>query len=134
MPAPLPYLPAAWTAASAVSEVAAFTSVSRCSSAGNKRIHNPAMTSVPTPPRTTEPTGPSHAAVAPDSNSPSWFYAPMKIELTALTRPRMASGVSSCTSDWRMTTLTMSAAPETSSATHESANTVDTPNTRVARP
>ena len=39
------------------------------------------------------------AAVAPDSNSPSWLLAPMKTELTAPTRPRMASGVSSCTSD-----------------------------------
>jgi hypothetical protein len=68
------------------------------------------------PPSSTDATGPSSAAVAPDSNSPSWLLAPMKTELTALTRPRMSSGVSSCTSVWRMTTLTMSAAPPSASA------------------
>jgi 5'/3'-nucleotidase SurE len=46
----------------------------------------------------TEPTGPNSAAVAPDSNSPSWLDAPMKIELTAATRPRISSGVSNCIS------------------------------------
>jgi hypothetical protein len=45
----------------------------------------------------------------PDSNSPSWFDVPMKSELTALTRPRISSGVSSCTSEERTTTLTTSA-------------------------
>ena len=86
------------------------------------------------PPSTTEPTGPSSAAVAPDSNSPSWFDPPMNTELTALTRPRISSGVSSCTSDWRITTLTMSAAPTTTNATSDSANDVDNPNTNVAAP
>ena len=38
---------------------------------------------------TTDGTTPSHAAVTPDSNSPSWFDVPMNSELTALTRPRM---------------------------------------------
>ena len=33
--------------------------------------------SVPTPPSTTEPTGPSHAAVAPARNSPSWLLVLM---------------------------------------------------------
>ncbi len=58
----------------------------------------------------------------------------MKTELTALTRPRISSGVSSCTSDWRMTTLIMSAAPVTTSATSESANEVERPNASVAAP
>ena len=35
----------------------------------------------------------SQAAVTPDSNSPSWLDAPMKIEFTALTRPLISSGV-----------------------------------------
>ena len=38
----------------------------------------------------------------PDSNSPSSFDAPMKTEFTALTRPRISSGVSSWTRRWRM--------------------------------
>ena len=53
----------------------------------------------------------------------------MNSPFTALTRPRMASGVSSWTSVWRTTTLTMSAAPETASAAIDSQNTVDSPNT-----
>ena len=32
------------------------------------------------PPSTIEATGPTHAATAPDSNSPSWFEAPMNTE------------------------------------------------------
>jgi hypothetical protein len=52
--------------------------------------HSAATSTVPTPPSTTEPTGPNQAAVAPDSNSPSWLLAPMKTEFTALTRPRIA--------------------------------------------
>ena len=51
---------------------------------------------------TTAGTVPNHAAVTPDSNSPSSFEAPMNTALTALTRPRISSGVSSCTSRWRM--------------------------------
>ena len=74
------------------------------------------------------------AAVAPDSNSPSWLDAPMNTESTALTRPRIASGVSSWIIVWRTTTLTMSAAPVTHSAASDSANEVDRPKTSVARP
>jgi hypothetical protein len=33
-------------------------------------------------------TAPSQAASTPDSNSPSWLEVLMKIEFTALTRPR----------------------------------------------
>ena len=58
----------------------------------------------------------------------------MKIELTALTRPRISLGVSSCTIDMRITTLTMSAAPLTIKAAKEIANTVERPNTRVLKP
>ena len=43
----------------------------RFASAGNSRIHTATTTSVPTPPSSTAPTGSSHAAVTPDSNSPS---------------------------------------------------------------
>ncbi len=44
----------------------------------------------------------------------------MNRKLTAPTRPRIASGVANCTSDVRITTLTMSAAPMTASASTES--------------
>ena len=50
-------------------------------------------------------TVPNHEAVSPDSNSPSWFELPMNIEFTALTLPRISSGVFSWTSDDLMTTL-----------------------------
>jgi EAL domain-containing protein (putative c-di-GMP-specific phosphodiesterase class I) len=52
------------------------SSVSVRASAGKRRNHKAAITSVPTPPSTTAPTGPSSAAVTPDSNSPSWFEVP----------------------------------------------------------
>ena len=58
----------------------------------------------------------------------------MKTELTALTRPRMASGVSSCTSVWRTTMLTMSAAPPMANAASDSTKFVDKPNTSVTNP
>ncbi len=51
---------------------------------------------------TTAGTAPMSAAATPDSKAPSSFEAPMKTAFTALTRPRMPSGVSSCTSMWRM--------------------------------
>ena len=89
---------------------------------------------VPTPPITTELTGPNSAAVAPDSNSPSWFDAPMKMELTADTRPRISSGVSSCTSVMRVTTLMLSAAPVTTKASSDKPKCVDRPNTTMANP
>ena len=58
------------------------------------------------PPPTTDHTGPNHFAVMPDSNAPSSFDEPMKMALTADTRPRIASGVSTCTSVPRTTMLT----------------------------
>ena len=40
---------------------------------------------------------PNHAAVNPDPDWPSSLETPMKIMSTALTRPRISSGVASCT-------------------------------------
>src|ERR1035437_3621172 len=83
---------------------------------GNIRLHNTTIRIVPTPPATTAGTVPSHAAVTPDSNCPTSFDAPMNIMLTALTRPRISSGVEICTRVCRTTTLTMSQAPSITSA------------------
>src|ERR1700689_783125 len=54
--------------------------------------------------------------------------------LTALTRPRMASGVSVCTRVLRVTTLTMSDAPTQISAAKDSGVQRDTPKINVATP
>ncbi len=77
---------------------------------------------------------PSHAAIAPARKSPSWLDVPVNSEFTALTRPRMSSGVSICTSVKRITTLTASDAPSTASAAIDSRNDVDSANTMVAMP
>ncbi len=77
---------------------------------------------------------PSRAAATPDSKAPSWFEVPVKSECTALTRPRIASGVRIWASDMRMTMLTTSAAPSTVRAISESVKLVETPNTTVAAP
>ena len=58
----------------------------------------------------------------------------MKSECTALTRPRIASGVRIWASDRRMTMLTTSAAPSTVSAASERAKLVERPKTTVAAP
>ena len=60
--------------------------------------------------------------------------APMNMELTALTRPRIASGVSSCTSMLRTNTLTMSPAPATISAAIVSQMLVDSPTVIMQTP
>ena len=52
---------------------------SRFASGGKSRIHSATTTSVPTPPTTIEPTGPSRSAIAPARNSPSWLLAPMNV-------------------------------------------------------
>ena len=70
----------------------------------------------------------------PARKSPIWFDMLTNSELTALTRPRMSSGVSICTSVIRITTLTESAAPRTASASIDSQNELDRPNTMVAMP
>ena len=56
------------------------------------------------------------------------------MELTALTRPRMWSGVASCTKEERMTTLITSAAPSTIIASVESQSERESAKTMVARP
>ena len=58
----------------------------------------------------------------------------MKIELTADTRPRMSSGVSSCIKVNRVTTLMVSAAPVTANATIERIKSCEIPNTTLAKP
>ena len=82
---------------------------------------------VPSPPRTTDATGPKAAAVTPDSNSPSWFPEPMNKVLAAATRPRMWSGVSICVRVWRITTLTVSALPDKARTASERMNDVESP-------
>ena len=77
---------------------------------------------------------PNSEAVRPDSNSPNWFDVPTNIEFTADTRPRMASGVCSCTSDERTTMESTSEAPSTASARSDSGKEVDRPKATVARP
>src|SRR5450432_798768 len=86
------------------------------------------------PPPTTDTTGPSSAALAPDSNPPSSFEVSMKTLFTADTRPRISSGVRSCTSVCRTTTLIMSSPPARISMTRESGNECESPKTIVARP
>ena len=58
----------------------------------------------------------------------------MNRKFTAPTRPRISSGVASCTSEKRITTLTVSAAPRIASATSESHIQCETANTTVAAP
>ena len=79
-------------------------------------------------------TNPNHAAVKPDSNSPSSFDAPINTEFTALTRPRISSGVFSCTSNERMNTLIMSPTPSMTRAVIATQNVWVNPNTNVAAP
>src|SRR5256884_9228473 len=89
---------------------------------------------VPTPPETTENTGPKRCATNPDSNPPSSFDVPMNRLFTAETLPRISSGVSSCTRVCRTTTLTLSTAPQTKSIANDSQNDRERPKTTVARP
>src|SRR5207302_4990275 len=89
---------------------------------------------VPIPPPTTEMTGPNSAAVNPDSSAPNSFDVPMKMLLTAETRPRISSGVTNCTMDPRMITLTLSNAPIRNNTTSENQNILDNPKRIVATP
>src|SRR6516162_4921958 len=89
---------------------------------------------VPMPPATTEMTGPNNAAVNPDSSAPNSFDVPMKMLFTDDTRPRISSGVTNCTIDPRMITLTLSNAPMRKSTPRDNQNTFDRPNTIVATP
>ena len=58
----------------------------------------------------------------------------MKRLLTAETRPRFSSGVSSCTSVCRTTTLTLSIAPHAKSMSKENQNQCEQPKAIVANP
>src|SRR5205823_2799173 len=89
---------------------------------------------VPMPPATTEITGPNSEAVKPDSSAPNSFDVPMKILFTDETRPRISSGVTSCTIEPRMITLTLSNAPRRKSTPSDNQNTFDNPNRIVAAP
>ena len=89
-------------------------------------------TSVPIPPLTTDTTGEKSRATRPDSKPPSSFDEPIKIEVTAETRPRISSGVSSCCSVWRTTTLTLSKSPVRKSIAQESQKLLEKPKTIVA--
>src|SRR2546430_3095378 len=89
---------------------------------------------VPMPPATTEITGPNSAAVKPDSSAPNSFDVPMKILFTDETRPRISSGVTSCTIEPRMITLTLSNAPTRHSKPSDSQNILDKPKRIVAIP
>ncbi len=81
-------------------------------SSGKSRIQIRTTTIVPIPPISTAGTAPNQAAVKLDSNSPNWFEVPMNMEFTALTLPRISSGVLNCTKDALITTLKTSAARE----------------------
>src|SRR5205814_7859179 len=89
---------------------------------------------VPMPPATTEITGPNSAAVNPDSSAPNSFDVPMKILFTDETRPRISSGVISCTIDPRMITLTLSNAPTKNNNPSDNQNILDNPKRIVAMP
>src|SRR5206468_11162021 len=89
---------------------------------------------VPIPPATTEITGPNNAAVKPDSNAPNSFDVPIKILFTDETRPRISSGVTNCTIEPRMITLTLSNAPTRHSTPSDNQNVFDNPNRMVAKP
>src|SRR5881296_1990888 len=86
------------------------------------------------PPATTEITGPNSAAVNPDSSAPNSFDVPIKILFTDETRPRISSGVTSCTIDPRMITLTLSNAPTKNNKPSDNQNALDKPKRMVAIP
>src|SRR5262245_37256096 len=64
-------------------------------SCGNRPATVRTTTIVPTPPATTEKTGPKKPATTPDSKAPSSFEVPIKRALSADTLPRNSSGVRS---------------------------------------
>jgi hypothetical protein len=86
------------------------------------------------PPATTEITGPNSAAVNPDSSAPNSFDVPMKILFTAETRPRISSGVTSCTMEPRMITLTLSNAPTRNKKPSDNQSVFDKPKRMVTIP
>src|SRR3954465_440570 len=101
---------------------------------GQRQAEANTTTIVPMPPATTDITGPNNAAVRPDSIAPNSLDVPMKMLFTAETRPRISSGVTNCTIDPRMITLTLSSAPITNNVANDSQSAVDNPKTMVAKP
>ena len=101
---------------------------------GNHHAQSPMTISVPTPPRTTACTVPNHCAVTPDSNCPNSFDVPIKIISTAVTRPRISSGVANWVSVARMITLIMSLAPSRNNAIRETVKLRDSPKRMVKIP
>src|SRR5450759_1416795 len=91
-------------------------------------------TSVATPPSTTDGTVTNSFAVTPDSNIPISFEEPTKTLFTDDTRPNRCRGVSVCSRFERIDTLTMSAAPASTSIVTDSQNDVDRPNPMVNTP
>ncbi len=83
---------------------------------------------------TTDHGAPTALASAPASTSPSCGPPTKKIMFTAVIRPRISSGVSSCRTVWRITMLTVSAAPETASSANESQKIREAPNPAIAIP
>ena len=97
----------------------------RPSKVGKNLAHARTITTVPIDPIKIELTGPKKLAVTPDSNSPSSFDAPIKMAFTDETLPLMWSGVSNCINVILITTLRLSAAPETIRAIIERKKFVD---------
>src|SRR5215831_7082477 len=73
-------------------------------------------------------------ATRPDSNAPSSFDVPIKREFSADTRPRVLSGVRTCTRVDRTTTLMLSQEPSRQSIAIESQKFREIPNTTVTVP
>jgi hypothetical protein len=65
---------------------------------GNSAAQSATINKVPMPPSNAAQAAPNKAATAPDSNPPNSLEVPMNMPLTALTRPRITSGVATCTS------------------------------------
>src|SRR4030095_1856668 len=101
---------------------------------GQRKLTPSTTRIVPMPPATTEITGPNSAAVNPDSSAPNSFDVPIKILFTAETRPRISSGVTSCTIEPRMITLTLSKAPMKNSKPSDNQKVLDNPKRMVAIP
>src|SRR5215468_6913162 len=101
---------------------------------GDSHVIASTMRSVPTPPETTETIGPKKLATRPDSNAPSSFDVPINREFRADTRPRILSGVRTCTRVDRTTTLMLSQEPSRQSIAIESQKFREIPNTTVTVP
>src|SRR5205823_7364131 len=101
---------------------------------GQRHATPSTTTIVPIPPATTEITGPNSAAVNPDSSAPNSFDVPIKILFTAETRPRISSGVTNCTIEPRMITLTLSNAPTRNNKPSDNQSAFDKPKMTVAIP